>query len=88
MSLRQDTLEQKLTDNTDRISRHDSQIIDQIDKVLESHSKQMKDFQKNNPDVFANQAEIAVPADSEASRGIVSEVTRNINERLERQKVL
>ena len=81
-------LEQKLADNTDKISRHDSQI-DQIEKTLETHSKQIQDFQTNNMNVPANQAAVpAVPADSEASRGIISEVTRNINERLERQKIL
>ena len=90
ISRRQDALEQKLTDNTDRISRHDSQI-DQIEKTLETHSKQIQDFQTNNINVPANQAAVpaepAVPADSEASRGIISEVTRNIDERLERQKI-
>ena len=92
ISRRQDALEQKLADNTDKISRHDSQI-DQIEKTLETHSKQIQDFQTLNINVPANQAAVpavpaepAVPADSEASRGIISEVTRNINERLERQK--
>ena len=92
ISHRQDALEQKLADNTDKISRHDSQI-DQIEKTLETYSKQIQDFQTNNINVPANQAPVpavpaepALPADNEASRGIISEVTRNINERLERQK--
>ena len=89
ISRRQDALEQKLADNTAKISRHDSQI-DQIEKTLETHSKQIQDFQTNSINVPAYQADVpavpAVPADSEASRGIISEVTRNINKRLERQK--
>ena len=81
ISRRQDALEQKLANHTDKISRHDSQI-DQIEKTLETHCKQIQDFQKNNTDVPANQAGIAVRADGDASRGIVTEVTRNINEDL------
>ena len=88
ISRRQDALEQKLADNTDQISRHDSQI-DQIEKTLETHSKQIRDFQMNNINVPANQAaEQAVPADSEASRGIFSEVTRNLTKDLKDKKIL